>query len=76
MKVGLKLKVKYKEAFKKKAARFGEKNGWTAAGQKFGVSDVTARNWANTFPKKKKKWVLNPMFGYESKEEEEVESDH
>ena len=77
VKVGLKLKVEYKEGFKKKAARFGEKNGWTAAGKKFGVSDVTARNWANTVPKSvvEGKWVLNPMFGYESKEEE-VESEH
>ena len=76
VKVGLKLKVEYKEAFKKKVARFGKKNGWTAAGKKFGVSDVTARNWANTFPKSvvEGKWVLNPMFGYES-EEKEVESE-
>ena len=48
VKVGLKLRVKYEEGFKKKTARFGMKNGWTAAGKRFGVSDVTARNWANT----------------------------
>ena len=80
VKVGLKLRVKYEEGFKKKTARFGMKNGWTAAGKRFGVSDVTARNWANTVPKPKSdsvvegKWVMNPMFGYET-EEEEVESE-